>query len=271
MLQSAPDESYLVDLQDGVLRLSFNRPQQGNAIPKAMVPLLTDLFRAAQADRTVRCILVRGEGKVFSAGGDVAGFADSIKQDVTVRQSDFARRLPLARALVEAIVAFDRPIVVSVRGAAAGAGLVYPLIADYAIGDDSATFVFAHQRVGLSPDGGVTAVLPQVVGTRMARMLLITGAKVDSVEALRLGMLHKIVQADALDEEAMKIARRLAQAPQLAVVQAKRLVNDAATRSLAQILDAETDGIVACVGDPDFEEGVTAFLEKRAPAFPSAR
>ncbi|MFK4793999.1 enoyl-CoA hydratase/isomerase family protein [Sphingobium sp. ZW T5_29] len=271
MLQSAPDESYLVELIDGVLRLSFNRPQYGNAIPKTTVPLLTELFLAAQADPAVRCILVRGEGKVFSAGGDVASFADSIKQDVATRQADFAHRLPLARKLVEAIVAFDRPIVASVRGAAAGAGLFYPLIADYAVGDDSAAFIFAHQRVGLSPDGGVTAVLPQVVGVRMARMLLMTAAKVDAAEAHRIGILHRIVDADALEDQAMKAARRLAQAPQRAVIAAKKLVNSAGGRSLAQTLDAETDGIVACVGDADFHEGVTAFLEKRAPVFPSAR
>ena len=270
-LRSAPDESYLVDLTEGVLRLTFNRPEFGNAIPKEAVPRLTELFREAQADRRVRCILVRGEGKVFSAGGDVAGFARSIQQDVATRQADFAARLPLARHLVEAIAAFDRPIVTAVRGAAAGAGLLYPLIADYALGDDSAAFVFAHQRVGLSPDGGVTAVLPQVVGVRMARMLLMTAARVDAAEALRLGILHRIVDADALDDEAMKVAARLARAPQRAVVTAKRLINESVGQSLGDILDAETDGIVACVGDADFEEGVTAFLEKRAPVFPSAR
>jgi 2-(1,2-epoxy-1,2-dihydrophenyl)acetyl-CoA isomerase len=271
MIASAEDDSYLVELTDGVLRLSFNRPQFGNAIPKTAVPGLTQLFHAAQADPSVRCIWVRGEGKIFSAGGDVAGFAQSIEQDVVTRQADFARRLPLARGLVEAIAAFDRPIVTSVRGAAAGAGLFYPLVADYAIGDDSATFVFAHQKVGLSPDGGVTAVLPQVVGTRMARMLLLTAAKVDAQEALRLGMLHRIVAADALEEEAMKMATRLARAPQLAITRAKKLVNDAPKQSLAQILDAETDGIVACVGNPDFDEGVRAFLEKRSAIFPSTR
>lgn len=269
MIQSADDQSYLVELNEGVLRLSFNRPQFGNAIPSTAVPQLTALFRAAQADPAVRCILVRGEGRMFSAGGDVAGFAKSIEQDAETRQADFAQRLPRARTLVEAIAAFDRPIVASVRGAAAGAGLFYPLIADYAIGDESAVFVFAHQKIGLSPDAGVTAVLPQVVGTRMARMLLMTAAKVDATEALRLGLLHAVVDADVLEEKAMKMAQRLARAPQRAIILAKTMTNAAPTRNLAQILDEETAGIVACVGDPDFTEGVRAFIEKRPAVFPS--
>lgn len=269
MIQSAEDQSYMVELSDGVLRLSFNRPQFGNAVPKTAVPGLTALFRAAQSDRSVRCILIRGEGKVFSAGGDVGGFAQSIEQDVPTRQADFARRLPLARQLVEAVAAFDRPIVTAIRGAAAGAGLFYPLVADYAIGDDSATFVFAHQRVGLSPDGGVTAVLPLVVGVRMARMLLLTAAKIDAEEALRLGMLHRIVPAEKLEDAAMKMARRFAKAPQRAVSLAKKMVNASPQSSLGAILDAETSGIVACVGDDDFAEGVRAFIAKRPPDFPS--
>jgi 2-(1,2-epoxy-1,2-dihydrophenyl)acetyl-CoA isomerase len=271
MIQSAEDGSYLVELVDGVLRLSFNRPQFGNAIPKTAIVGLTELFRAAQAAPEVRCILVRGEGKVFSAGGDVASFSESIKQDAPTRQADFKRRLGLARALVEALSAFERPIVASVRGAAAGAGLYYPLIADYAIGDETATFVFAHQRVGLSPDGGVTAVLPQVVGVRMARMLLMTAAKVDAEEALRLGILHRIVAPETLEDEAMKMARRLARAPQTAVRLAKKMVNASPSRTLVEILDSETAGIVECVGDDDFAEGVTAFMEKRSPIFPSTR
>ncbi|WP_313806878.1 enoyl-CoA hydratase-related protein [Sphingobium sp.] len=271
MIQSAEDQSYLVDLSEGVLRLSFNRPQYGNAVPKTAVPGLTALFQTAQKDPSVRCILIRGEGKVFSAGGDVAGFAQSIEQDIATRQADFARRLPLARQLVEAVAGFDRPIVTAVRGAAAGAGLFYPLIADYAIGDESAMFVFAHQRVGLSPDGGVTAVLPLVVGVRMARMLLLTAAKVDAHEAFRLGMLHRIVPAETLEDKALKMAHRLAKAPQKAIALAKKMVNASPQLSLADMLDSETDGIVACVGDDDFAEGVRAFMEKRPPAFPSAR
>jgi len=271
MIQSADDSSYLVEVADGVLRLSFNRPEFGNAMPSTATTPLTALFRAAQADRTIRCILVRGEGRIFSAGGDVAGFQRSLSQTKRERAEDFGRRLGVLRGLVDAVMAFDRPIVASVRGAAAGAGLLYPLVADYVIGDETATFVFAHQKVGLSPDGGVTVLLPGVVGERMARTLLLTAAKVDADEAKALGMLHRIVAGDALEQEAAKMARRFARAPQKAIRLAKTLLRDAPLRSAATQLDAETAGIVACVTDDDFEEGVNAFLEKRAADFPSTR
>lgn len=271
MIQSATDGSYLVEVQDGVLRLSFNRPEFGNAVPSSATPQLAALFAAAQADPAIRCILVRGEGRIFSAGGDVAGFKRSLEQTKEERSADFAARLKILRGVVEAVIAFDRPIVASIRGAAAGAGLLYPLAADYVIGDATATFVFAHQKVGLSPDGGVTVLLPQVVGERMARTLLLTAAKVDADEAQGLGMLHRIVDAEALEDEAMKMARRLARAPQLAIRSAKQMLTAAPFRTIGERLDAETAGIVACVADDDFAEGVGAFLEKRASSFPSAR
>lgn len=271
MIKSADDESFLVERLDGVLKLSFNRPDAGNAIPSTAVPQLTALFTSAQEDRSIRCILIRGEGKVFSAGGDVAGFARSLEQDAATRQADFTRRLEGARRLVESVLAFDRPIVAAVRGAAAGAGIFYPLVADCAIGDETANFVFAHQRIALTPDAGLSIVLPQVVGVRMARMLVLTSARVDAQEALRLGMLNRVVDGDDLEAEALKLATRLARSPQYAAVTAKRIINATPEQSVTQILDAERDGIVGCVGDPDFDEGIRAFLEKRTARFPSAR
>src|SRR5579863_8123299 len=131
VIEPPEDRSYLVQLGDGLLRLTFSRPEHGNAIPSTAVPQLTALFRTAKADASVRCILIEGKGKVFSAGGDVAGFSRSLEQDVATRQADFARRMDLLSGLIEAVAAFDRPVVVGVRGAAAGAALVYPLIADY--------------------------------------------------------------------------------------------------------------------------------------------
>jgi 2-(1,2-epoxy-1,2-dihydrophenyl)acetyl-CoA isomerase len=269
MFVSAEDNSYRVEIDRGVLRLSFNRPEFGNAVPSTAVPALIALFRNAQSDPAIRAILVRGEGRIFSAGGDVAGFKRSLAQSATERQADFAERLPRLRLLVEAVIAFDRPIVASIRGAAAGAGLLYPLAADLVIGDDSATFVFAHQKIGLSPDGGITLLLPQVVGQRTARMLMLTAAKLDAAEAMRLGILHRIVSAETLEDASMLAAVRLARAPQRAIRLAKQMLVGASRRSIGEILDAETAGIVECVGDEDFSEGVSAFMEKRAAIFPS--
>jgi 2-(1,2-epoxy-1,2-dihydrophenyl)acetyl-CoA isomerase len=147
--------------------------------------------------------------------------------------------------------------------------LLYVLAADYAIGDETASMVFAHQRVGLSPDGGLSILLPQVVGTRTARALMLTAARLDAAEAYRLGILNKIVGAAELDAEAAKIARRLAHAPQLATVSTKRLINAAGHTPFSSQLTAEAEATVACTRHPDFAEGVQAFLGKRAAVFPS--
>jgi 2-(1,2-epoxy-1,2-dihydrophenyl)acetyl-CoA isomerase len=271
MFESPEDQSYLVALEGGVLRLTFNRPEFGNAIPSHNVPPLIALFQNAQTMPAVRCILISAKGKVFSAGGDVAGFARSLEQERDALQADFSRRLSLVSHLVQAICAFDRPIVVAMPGAAAGAGLLYPLAADVVIADATAAFVFAHQRIGLSPDGGVTSLLPLVVGERTARMLLLTATKVDAAEALRLGMIHRIVPIESLEAESVKQANAFAAAPQQAISTAKRLMNTGWHNRLAAQLQAEADGIVTCVGDPDFAEGVAAFIEKRKARFPSAQ
>ena len=264
------DDCYLLDLREGVLHLVFNRPRQGNSVPSTAVPKLTALFRLAQARDDVRSMLISGRGRMFSAGGDVAGFARSLAQAPAERQADFGRRLGNLQELVTAVASFDRPMVASVRGAVAGAGLLYVLAADMVLGDSTALFVFAHQNVGLSPDGGVSALLPGIVGVREARRLLLTAAQVKAAEAHRLGLLTDIVEAEALDETSRAAAFRLAQAPQRAVRAAKRLINQAATTTLAEQLRAETAAVVACVADADFDEGVMAFLEKRKPAFPSS-
>jgi 2-(1,2-epoxy-1,2-dihydrophenyl)acetyl-CoA isomerase len=269
MFAEPEDRCYLVELRDDVLNITWNRPEFGNATPPDSVPGLMQLFRDAQSTPGVRAILIRGTGKLFCAGADVGAFQRALAMSFAERRADFARRLPMLRALVEAVLGFDRPVIVAMRGSAAGAGLLYPLAADYVLGDETANFVFAHQRIGLSPDGGVTALLPQVVGTRMARTLVLTAAKVDADEALRLGLLTKIVPDEALDAESEKLAARMARAPQTAMIHAKRMLT-AEGRTLAEMLDAETAGIAECVAVPDFDEGVTAFMEKRAAKFPSA-
>lgn len=262
---------YVVDRTGGVLTLSLNRPDQGNAIPQSAVSGLTDLFLSIGSDPDVRALLVRGEGANFSAGGNVKDFALTLDLSVEERRANFAGRLDAVRAMVEAYLAVEVPVIAACQGAVAGAGLMFALGADYVLADKTVAFLFSHQRVGLPPDGGVSLLLPKVVGERRARELILTAARVDADEAYRIGIATRIVEADELLTAAQAQARRFARAPAGAVRQAKRLVAASSTQSASAQLLAERDGIVQAVGEPDFEEGVRAFIEKRQPDFPSAK
>ncbi|WP_176599179.1 MULTISPECIES: enoyl-CoA hydratase/isomerase family protein [Sphingobium] len=267
MSDAAP---YLVDRDDGVLTLRFNRPAQGNAIPQAAVPTLTELFASISGNPSIRALLVRGEGAHFSAGGDVQSFMRSLEQPVGARRTDFSGRLNAVRSMVEAYLAVPVPVVAACQGAVAGAGLMFALGADYVLVDETVNFLFSHQRVGLPPDGGVSLLLPRVVGHRRAAELILTAARVGSEEALRIGLASRVVAAADLATEADAQARRFARAPAGAVRQAKQLLATSGLQSDALQLQAERDAIVEAVGTADFEEGVRAFIEKRPAKFPSA-
>ncbi|MEC3909111.1 enoyl-CoA hydratase-related protein [Sphingobium sp. CR2-8] len=264
------DAPYLVDRSGGVLTLSFNRPAHGNAIPQDAVPLLAGLFSSISSDPTVRVVLVRGEGAHFSAGGDVRSFARAIEQPVEARRADFASRLDAVRSMVEAYLSIKVPIVAVCQGAVAGAGLMFALGADYLIADETVTFLFSHQRVGLPPDGGVSLLLPRVVGDRRAAELILTAARVGADEAFRLGLASRIVASADLAAEGQAQAKWFSRAPVGAVRQAKALLATSGQQSVSAQLNAERDAIVEAVGTADFEEGVRAFIEKRPASFPSA-
>ena len=158
-LTTPENRDYIVDIARGLLRLTLNRPEQSNAMTSAMTAMLIDLFEAARGSPDVRAIHSRGEGRNFSAGGDVPGFAKTLEMTVAERQEEFRTRIARLGRLVQAVVDFPGPVVVERRGGAAGAGLLFALAADYVIGDETALFVFAHQSLGLCPDGGVSALV----------------------------------------------------------------------------------------------------------------
>jgi 2-(1,2-epoxy-1,2-dihydrophenyl)acetyl-CoA isomerase len=261
------DDAFLVDISEGILTLSFNRPEQSNAIPSSAVPQLTDLFKSMNGDANVRAVLIRGEGKHFSAGGDVAGFAQTLTRSSDERRAEFAARLDRTSAYVSAYLDIQVPIVVACQGGVAGGGLMYALGADYVLADDTAAFVFAHQRVGLTPDCGLSFLLPKVVGVRRALELVLTAGKVEAAEAQHIGMVSKIVPSEQLDNEARAVAVKFARGPANVMRSAKRLLSKGPGLSMAEGLRAERDSIVACVGEVAFEEGVRAFTEKRKPDF----
>ena len=262
--------AYRAEVADGVLRLTFTRPEAGNAIPTEAVPGLKSLVQGINADPLVRAVLVRGEGANFSAGGDLKGFERGLSLSPEERRADFERRLAILGDLVAAFLTLEVPVVAACRGGIAGAGLMYALGADVVMVDDTAKFIFAQQRIGLTPDGGISHLLPRIVGLRRASQLILTGAVVGAAEALDLGLVSRIVASADLDAQADQQAVRLAQSAQGAIRRAKRLLAGSMATPLIEQLKLEQAAIADSVVDPDFAEGVRAALGKRRPAFPSA-
>src|SRR3546814_5899147 len=176
------EQAYIAEISEGVLTLSFNRPDAGNAIPQAAVESLTALFRSCVGNRGGGGVGVRGEGKHFCTGGDVRAFSEILELGTAERRADFKGRLDRVNALVPAYSELEVPVVAVCRGAVAGAGLLFTLGADFVLADETVNFLFSHQRVGLTPDGGVSALLPRVIGERRASELILSAAKVDRSE-----------------------------------------------------------------------------------------
>jgi 2-(1,2-epoxy-1,2-dihydrophenyl)acetyl-CoA isomerase len=260
-----------VTVEAGVLTITFNRPEAGNAIASAAVPQLARILSETAHEVDARVVLIQAEGPSFCVGGDVKGFATTVDKSGAERRAEYFARMDRASEQIEALIALPCPLIVSCQGAVAGAAVSYPLAADIVLAEPGTRFVFPHQRLALPPDGGLTYFLPRVVGARKAAELTLTAATIDAVEAHRIGIVSRIVSADLLQEEAGKISSRIAAAPRNAVRRTRNLLRHSLERTPSAQLAAERDAVADSVAEEDFVEGVKAFMEKRQPVFPSGR
>lgn len=258
---------YLVTLSEGVLTLTFNRPEARNAIPTEAIVPLARLFADIAADSAVRVVLVKAVGDNFGGGGDVAGMAASLDLGREERGRSYWQRLDHASAMVRNWCAIPQPIVTAARGSVAGAAMMYTLGADFAFGDASTYFLCAHGLIGLSPDSGLSYMLPRAIGVKRATDMFLSGRRVGAEEALAIGLLGRVVPADELDESAERQARALARGPGKVLRDAKAMIAVAEANGLAAQLDLERDKVAENVALPDFEEGVSAFIGKRRAQF----
>ena len=256
-------DTILYTVAEGVATITLNRPQVLNALDARMIVDLRTACERAEHDATARAVVLRGAGPAFLAGGDVAFFrANLARMPALVREG--------GAELNHAILALRRapkPVLASVHGAAAGAGLSLAAAADLAIAAEGTKFTMAYSRIGTSPDGGATHFLPRLLGARRALELMLLSDTFDTQTALRLGLVNWVTSAEQLGSETDAIARRLALGPTRAFVEIKRLVNESPDQTLAAQLELEIDAFARCAGTRDFAEGVTAFIEKRKPVF----
>jgi len=256
-------DTVLYSVADGIATITLNRPQVMNALDAAMIVQLRAACERADRDESARAVVLRGAGPAFLAGGDVAFFhAHLPRMPALVREG--------GAELHHAILALRRapkPVLASVHGVVAGAGVSLMAAADLAIAAEGTKFTLAYGRIGTSPDGGATCFLPRLVGARKALELMLLSDTFDAQTALRLGLVNWVTGAERLGSETEAIARRIALGPTLAFSETKRLVDESYDRALAAQLDAEVEAFARCAATRDFAEGVTAFVEKRKPNF----
>lgn len=257
----------IYEIQQSVAVLTLNRPESLNALDPAMIDALLETSAKAAADPAVRAVILCGAGKHFMAGGDLKWFREQTSLPEAECRERFSAVIERVHRSVLNFKRMDKPVVASVQGAVAGFGFSLMLAADLVLASDDAYFTMAYSNIALSPDGGGTWSLPKHVGLKRAMEIALLGERFDAARARELGLINHVYPRERLPGETMKLARRLADGPALAVARTKLLLNQSFDNTLAEHLGLEQACFVDCAAHPDFAEGLDAFLEKRPPDF----
>jgi enoyl-CoA hydratase len=262
-----PDPVYQTIIVDvaaaaGVGVITLNRPTVLNALSSALLGELSAALTAIENDRSVRAVVITGAGeKAFAAGADIAEFKSI---DGAVDGAAFARR---GQAIFSRIADLRVPVIAAVNGFALGGGCELALACDFRIASENARFGQPEVNLGLVPGYGGTQRLTRICGLGTAMYLCLSGEMIDANDALRCGLVQKVVPLAGLVEEAKRIAGVIAAKAPLAVEGAKRAISSGAVVPLAEGIEIEALHFGAMTSTHDFAEGTSAFLEKRKPAF----
>jgi len=248
-------------LAEDVLTLTLNRPEALNSFNVEMKEALLGALREAARDGDVRVVVLTGAGRAFSAGQD-------LKERQEPGAADLGTELRTRyNPIILAMRRLEKPIIGAINGVAAGAGMSLALACDMRIAADSASFIEVFGRVGLVPDTGSTWFLPRLVGPARAAEMIFTADAVDAATAERIGLVNRVVAADALLDEVNVLAAKLARSAPLALGLAKRAINRALESSLDEALEYEAQLQSIAGRSADHREGVTAFVGKRSAQF----
>jgi 2-(1,2-epoxy-1,2-dihydrophenyl)acetyl-CoA isomerase len=256
------NEKLLVTLDAGVKRITFNNPARRNAVDLGMFAAFAEAVEETAHDES-RVLVITGTGDAFCSGLDLSSISPAELATLDVR----AKMRELINPPVLRLRALRKPVVARVHGQAVGIGFSYALASDVCVASTAATFSQSFVRVGLMPDGGSTYFLPALVGRAKAFELMATGAALSAEDALRLGLVTRVVAPEELDASVEELVARLAAAPQPALARIKAALARPEHEQLAAALDFEAEGQADCFRSPDFAEGVTAFMQKRPPQF----
>jgi len=262
-----PDPVVLVAREGGVATITLNRPQALNALNRELTLGLLQNLSSVESDQTVRCVVVRG-GEHFMAGGDLKWFRSLAEgSSPAENRAQFAGFIEEAHALILALRRMPKPVIAAVRGAVAGFGMSLMMASDLVLAADNAYFTLAYTLIGVSPDGGSTFALPRIVGQKKAMEIALLGERFDAAAAERLGLVNRVVPKERLEEETARLAARLASGPTAVYARTKALLGGSLNSSLEAQLQREAEAFAQSASEPDFREGLAAFIEKRKPRF----
>ncbi len=247
------------EIQNGIGMLIFNRPESLNAFNEKMTDEIQSALKSFAKDENVRCVMITGNGRAFSAGQDLK----EVSSETSFRDSLRRRYNPI----VMLITGMQKPVVALINGVAAGAGMSLALACDFIIMSSGAKLVQAFIKIGLVPDSGSLFFLPRIVGYSKAFELAALGSEISADEALRMGIVNRVFSEEKLPEESQKILEHFANGPTKAYSLIKRGLNFSSGASLDRSLEYETYLQEIAGKTVDAHEGVKAFVEKRSPVF----
>ena len=252
----------LFEVDQGVARITLNRPDVLNSIHTAMSGEIQEALAHVAREREIRAVLLTGTGRGFCAGQDL----DEVRPGAAA--DDFAAHArKVYTPLVRGLRALEKPVVCAVNGVAAGAGANLALACDLVLAAEEASFVQVFAKIGLVPDTGGSFFLPRLVGMARATALAMLAEKITAAQAVDIGLIYRACPAASLDEEASKLAVHLATQPTVGLGLTKRLLNAAWVNDLETQLELEAECQGAAGRSADYAEGVAAFLAKRKPVF----
>lgn len=266
-LSSDSMNTVLTNSHGAVYEITLNRPQSLNALNDEMMHDLSSALDAVANDPAVRCVLLKGAGPSFMAGGDVKMFHQELGRSGAQLRERFQEFVGALHPLIEKLANLRVPLVAAVQGAIAGFGVSLTMLCDFVIAAEDSYFTLAYIHLGTTPDGSSTWFLPRLVGLRRAKEIAMLGERIPAAEAVPLGLAYKVVPRDTLESEAASFAARLAAGPTRAYANTKALLHASFGRTLVEQMDAEVASFAECASNPDFAEGVKAFVERRKATF----
>jgi len=253
----------LISNEKNIRIISLNRPEKLNAINLEMATELNRTIQDAANDSAVKCLVITGEGRAFSSGGDV----DEMGEYLPKAGDLFYKLTEQIHDSFSTLLTMPKPVVNSLNGIIAGGALGIALAGDYRIANKSTKLLSAHFKRGFVPAGGATYILPRLIGLAKTQTLFFGGKTLNSNEMLEWGLVHEVVEDEYLNENTMKMAHELANGPTSAIAETKKLLIDSDTLSLKQELEREREKNRDSGNSGDAVEGIKAFIEKREPNF----